>query len=200
MPVEIQKLCTCFRGWNCTTPPIHKVPYYRPCHTESTLRLLATWLTLSQVYPCYGATLITPLLKTRAVNIFHNIFITKVSMFWGQFINNSMHTNAQTMWFASVVCGAFASSLQSRVTFCRWLIKENRVFWLKLGVGPQNLYFTRASALGTGYFTGAAALGIGYLKFSAPEPTLAGTRLFKRVEPQFRFSIWNRVPAGTAQA
>ena len=89
-------------------------------------------------------------------------------MLWGQFINNSVTHNAymyyyaRTLRFASVVCGAFTSSLQARVTFCRWLIKENRVFWLEpvaLGsrvgaqrtryfnwsrVGPQNRVFCRS--------------------------------------------------------
>ena len=55
---------------------------------------------------------------------------------------HTMHTaNAQTLRFVSVVCGAFTSSLQARVTFCQWLIKENRVLWLKPGVGPQNRVF-----------------------------------------------------------
>ena len=68
---------------------------------------------------------------------------------------------------------------------------ENRA----LGIG----YFTGASALVIGYFTGASALGIGYLKLSAPEPTLAGTRFFKRVEPRLRFSIWNRVESSATR-
>ena len=171
MLVEIHKLCTCFSGWrNKAIIP----PYTR--RIESTLRTLATWLTSSQVYPYYRAILITPLLKTRAVNIFNNISMTKVSMLWGQFINNSVTHNAyyyaQTLQFASVVCGAFASSLQSRVTYCQWLIKENRVFWMSWELVLRIRYFTRASSLGIGYFTRAVALGIGYLKLSAPERRL----------------------------
>ena len=138
-------------------------------------------------------------------------------MLWGQFINNSVTHNAymyyymyaQTLRFASVVCGAVTSSLHSKVTFYR-------VFWLepvapgsRVGaqttgyfnwsrVGPQNRVFCRS-------WLWEPPLGIGYLKVSVPQPTLAGARFFKRVEPRFRFSIWNRVPgnrgtAGTAQA
>ena len=43
------------------------------------------------------ATLITPLLKlrkTRVVNFVNKISMTKVSMLWGQFINNSVTHNA----------------------------------------------------------------------------------------------------------
>ena len=45
--------------------------------------------------------------------------MTKVSMLWGQFINNSVTHNAymyyyaQTLRFASVVCGAFTSYILS---------------------------------------------------------------------------------------
>ena len=109
----------------------------------------------------------------------------------------------------------------SQVRCSRWLIKENLVFWLEavaLGsrvwaqttgyfswsrVGPQNRVFCRSRlrepALGIGYFTRATSLRIRYLKVSVPEPTLAGTWFFKRVEPQFRFSIWNRLEPGTRQ-
>ena len=86
---------------------------------------------------------------------------------------------AISVLFSTTTCtvrGAFASSLCKFVTFCRWLIKENRVFWLKLGV------------LRIRYLTRAVVLGIRYLKLSAPEPMLAGTRLFKRVEPRFWLS------------
>ena len=62
MPVEINMLKGLEQLINCTTP-IHKVQCYRACRIESTLRTLATWLILSQVYPYYRATLITPLLK-----------------------------------------------------------------------------------------------------------------------------------------
>ena len=55
----------------------------------------------------------------------------------------------------------------------------------------------RELVLRIGYFTRASALGIVYMKFLALEPTLAGTRFFKGVEPQFRFSIWNRVESST---
>ena len=71
-------------------------------------------------------------------------------MLWGQFINNSVTHNAYMYYyaqtqFASVVCGAFTSLLQA--TFCRWLIKENRVFWLE----PVALG-SRVRAQTTGYF------------------------------------------------
>ena len=80
--------------------------------------------------------------------------MTKVSLLWGQFINNSVTHNAyryyyaQTLQFASVVCGAFT---------------------LRAGFGNRA---------------------------SVPEPALAGTRYFKRVEPRFLFLIWNRVEPG----
>ena len=52
--------------------------------------------------------------------------------------------------------------------------------------------WSRELVLRIWYFTGASALGIGYLKLSATEPTLAGTRFFKRVEP--------RLESGTRQS
>ena len=60
MPVGIQKLSTCF-GVGAIKQLYHSL-YTRSI--ESTLRTLATWLTSSQVYPYYGATLITPLCYT----------------------------------------------------------------------------------------------------------------------------------------
>ena len=109
-----------------------------------------------------------------------------------------MYYYAQTLRFSSVVCGAFTSSLQARVTFCRWLIKENRVFWLEpvaLGsrVGAQTTRYFNWSQVGpqNRYFAGAGSES--RLWESVPEPMLTGTRFFKRVELRFRFSIWNRV-------
>ena len=72
---------------------------------------------------------------TCCQHILNNISMTKVSMLWGQFINNTVAYIAVCI---SCVCGAFTSSLRSRVTFCWLLIKENRVFWLKPRIGPQN--------------------------------------------------------------
>ena len=99
------------------------------------------------------------------------------------------------------LCILFTSLLQARVTFCSWLIKENWVFWLEpvalgsdnqvfqLGrVGPQNRVHLPGPTLRAGFGNRVSV--------PEPEPTLAGTRFFKRVEPRFRFSIWNRVEPG----
>ena len=75
----------------------------------------------------------------------------------------------------------FVIGSSKRIRYFDW----SRELVLRIG------YFTRALALGIRYCTRATALEIGYLKLSAAEPTLAGTRFFKRVEPRFRFSIWN---------
>ena len=101
-------------------PPLY-IRYHPTIHAvlKAQLRTLATWLTLSQFYPYYRATLITPLLKICAVNMFNNIHVTgPIYKHW-----HTMHT--QPLRFASVVCGAFASLLQSGVTFCQWLSKRD---------------------------------------------------------------------------
>ena len=103
--------------------------------------------------------------------------MTKVSMLWGQFINNSVTHNAymyyyaQTLRFASVVCGAFTSSLQTRVTFCQWLIKESRwLLALELELRQSGISIGAESVPRTGYFAGA---GFGN-RVLVPELTLAG--------------------------
>ena len=138
---------------------------------------IATWLTLSQVYPYYGATLITPLLKlcntcTCAINFWNKISMTKVSMLWGQFINNLVTHNAyyyaQTLRFALALIllqsclleldfvGGWSKRIRYILTEAfgsgNRVIRENRVFWLSrwllAPVGaelvPRVGYFARA--------------------------------------------------------
>ena len=179
---------------NCTIPCTQGTIHYRPC--------MRYWKYIKYFYPYYGATLITPLLKlckTCAINLLNKISITKVSMLRGQCINNSVTHNAyyyaQTLRFALAL-----SLLQSRVRFCRWLIKENRVFWMKPRLWESG--HQRESGILTSWSPEsgilpelAARAGFGN-QVSVPKPTLVGTRFFKRVEPRFRFSIWIRVEPG----
>ena len=91
------------------------------CYTVSDvnwLRTLATWLTSSKVYPYYGTTLITPLLKTRGVNIFKQHLHDQSIHVMGPIKNNSVKYNAYYQCTSDiVVCidqlcvGAFTSSL-----------------------------------------------------------------------------------------
>ena len=105
-----------------------------------------------------------------------------------------------------IVCGAFTSLLQARVTFCRWLIKENRVFWLEpvaLGsrvgaqttgyfnwswVSPQNRVFCRSRLWESGLGSGTDACGYPILWKSGTAVPNRGT------------AVPNRGTGGTAQA
>ena len=115
----------------------------------------------------------------------------------GQFINNSVTHNACTTMHMHRHCGLhqLCVALQYRVTFCRWLRYFDWSRWLSaLGfeLRQPGISIGAESVPGTGYFARVGSESrlwvfedLGYLKNSVPEPTVAGTRFFRRVELQF---------------
>ena len=102
--------------------------------------------------------------------------MSKVSIFWGQFINNSVThntTNEYPLRFcfqhqhASVVYGAFARF--AAVLSYILSVAHQRELGILTGAGSwssESCILLAAAALGIVYFTGASAQVIGYLKLS----------------------------------
>ena len=97
---------------NCTTPytqgtVLPSMPYWKYIKHTSNMTNFVTQIHITgPLWSLHFSSCVRHVLST-----FNNISMTKVSMVWGQFINNSVThnayycTNAQPLRFASVVCG-----------------------------------------------------------------------------------------------